>query len=302
MRIVLPLLLSCVVMGCPEKKKDEATSTPTTTEGSSAPKAKPSAAPVDLGAEADKLLASWKAAQNDGKLDDYLALYDASFKGVRRTGGGVEKTLDLAGWKTDREKLFKKKQEVATDDVKKKVDGDTVTVTFVQRWRSGKFADHGEKVLDLKKTDAGLRIVREEQKWTERGWEDGKDKPLDATDLVSPIKLTVTGVAQPDNGDCSETKLRIALEDSKGTKKQIDYGTITGMGADAKKPAGKLAPKNGEYTDLGVYCAGLKQGYTIKVQGDTIVALAIWEDEESGPGKDTKVVVKLPAGAKVDTK
>lgn len=261
-----------------------------------------SAAAVDRGAEADAVLKAWLAAQNGGDHPGYMALYGAGFKGVRRTADGTEKSLDLEGWGKDRERLFKNKQEVAADNVVKKVEGDKVTLTFIQRWKSAKSADHGEKVIDLAVVDGKLRIVREELQWSERGWEDSKEKPLDATALVSPITLTVERVRLPDNGDCSETRLRLHLVDSKGEKKDVDYGTITGMGGGATPAGGKLTPKSGEYSDLGVYCAGLQQGYTVKVAGDTIVALSVWMDEESGPGKDSKVVVTLPRGASVETK
>lgn len=245
---------------------------------------------------------AWLAAQNAGDHAAYMALYGAGFKGVRRTADGTEKSLDLEGWSKDRERLFKGKQEVAADNVQKKVEGDKVTLTFIQRWKSPKSADHGEKVIELAAVDGKLRIVREELKWSERGWEDSKDKPLDATGLESPITLTVERVRLPDNGDCSASQLRLRLKDAKGTEKQLDYGTITGMGGGAAVAGGKIAPKSGEYSDLGVYCAGLQQGYTVKVSGDTIVALSVWMDEESGPGKDSKVVVTLPKGAKVETK
>ena len=292
---------AALVPGCDEKKQQEATPANEPVKGS--PSAKPSAsAAVDLGTAADAVLKNWLAAQNDGKFEAYAALYDASFKGVRRTADGAEKSFDLPGWRTDREKLFKKKQEVAADNIVKKVDASAVTLTFVQRWKSGKFADHGEKILELRADGTGaVRIVREELKWSERGWEDSKDKPVDATALVSPITLTVEEVKAPDNGDCSVTILRIHLKDDKGTEQKFDYGSITGMGGKPKK-FGPLAPKAGESTDLGVYCAGLQQGYTVKVTGETLVAVAIWSDEESGAGKESKVIAKLPAGAKVTPK
>ncbi len=284
------------VVGCDDKKQETAKAPKAETTASASASAKPP--PVDLGADGKKLLDAWVAAQNDGKFDAYAALYDASFKGVRRTSDGKEKTFDLEGWKTDRKKLFGKKQTVAADNLATKVEDGKVTLTFVQRWKSGKFADHGEKVLELAAKDGGLRIVREELKWSERGFEDGKDKPLDATALVSPITLRVEEIAMPDNGDCSETRLRIHLVDSKGTKLQVDHGVVTAVAGGAKK-SGFLKPKDGGFTDLGEYCAGLKQGYTVKVTTDTVVALAAWTDEESGDGKETKVVAKLPTGAKV---
>lgn len=299
---VLIASVVCVLAGCPETKDNERAAPSTSESGAAGPKVQPSAtAATDVAKEADAILASWLAAQNEGKLDAYTALYDKDFKGVRRTGDGTEKTFDRDGWSKDRARLFQKKQEVAAEGVKKSVAGDTVTLTFMQRWRSGKSADHGEKVLELRlsKDDNKVRIVREDLKWSERGWEDSRDMVFNAADLVAPITMTVEKVRKPDNGDCSASSLRISFEDSKGSKKELEYGTITGMGGDATGKGGRLAPKNDEYTDLGVYCAGLQQGYTVKVAGDKLMALAIWQDEESGPGKDNKVIARLPAGAKI---
>lgn len=277
-------------------------SAPETAEASAAPVASASSAPADRGKEADALLVAWLDAQNKGDHAAYMALYGAGFQGVRRTADGAAKNLDRDGWSKDRANLFKGKQQVAAENVVKKVDGDRVTLTFLQRWKSDQAADHGQKVMELAVVDGALRIVREELESSERGWEDGKPKPLDATSLVSPITMTVERVRKPDNGDCSETHLRLHLVDAKNQEKQLDYGTITGMAGDATSPGGKLAPKAGEYTDLGVYCAGLQQGYSLKVVGDTIVAFSVWMDEESGPGKESNVVVTLPKGAKVTTK
>lgn len=303
-RLLLACLATCV--GCSDQGAATTGSSATPTGAGSTAKpgasAASSAAPLDLAAETDTLLKSWLSAQNGGDHTAYMALYGPGFHGVRRAADGTEKKLDRDGWSKDRERLFKNKQEVAADDVVKKVDGDKVTVKFTQRWKSAKSADHGEKQMELAAVDGKLRIVREELLWSERGWEDSKDKPLDATSLASPITLTVERVRLPENGDCSETRLRLKLKDAKGQEKQVDYGTITGVGGAATPPGGMLAPKQGEYSDLGAYCAGLQQGYTVKVTGNTIVALSIWMDEESGPGKDSKVIVTLPEGAKVETK
>ncbi len=303
MRFTALLVVGCALSGCDDKKAKEKASAPV--ESAKAPaSAKPSAsAAPDLGPAADALLKSWLAAQNESKFDAYIALYDTTFKGVRRTSDGTEKSFDLAGWRADREKLFKKKQEVVADTVVKKIEAGVVTLTFVQRWKSGKFADHGEKVLELRAEASGaLRVVREELKWSEHGWEDSKEKAFDATALVSPITMTVEEYRAPDNGDCSVKVFRVHLKDDKGTAVKFEYGSITGGGGEMTNKGGPIAPKGGEYTDLGVYCAGLQQGYKLKVSGDTIVALSIWNDEDSGEGKETKVIAKLPPGAKVSLK
>jgi hypothetical protein len=296
----LGLLLPLLLLGACGEKKKEADGVPS--EAKSVTTEAKAPANKDRGALATALLQAWVKAQNDGTFDAYVALYDGAFKGIRRTGDGGEKSFDLAGWKADREKLFKNKQTVAADDVKAKIDGDRISLTFIQRWRGGKFADHGEKELVLEPRGAGLKIVREELKWSERGWDDTKTKPFDATSLTSPITMTVERVRGPDNGDCSNTALRITLSDAKGTRLSFEHGSITGGGGAATDKGGKLAPTGREYTYPGAYCAGLQQGYVLKISGETIVAIATWLDEESGPGKESRVVAKLPAGAKVVTK
>src|SRR5262245_32185205 len=47
--------------------------------------------------EMKALITRWQKAQNDRKVDDYLALYARDFQGVRRSGKTTVR-LDLAGW------------------------------------------------------------------------------------------------------------------------------------------------------------------------------------------------------------
>lgn len=104
--------------------------------------------------EVARFLDRWVAAQNDGDADGYLAMYDvAVFQGVKRLAAGGKKDFDFAGWKADREAMVRGKPRVAAErvEIKTWLEGslpeNTATVTFVQRWKAGTYADHGKKTL-----------------------------------------------------------------------------------------------------------------------------------------------------------
>jgi hypothetical protein len=111
--------------------------------------------------DARALLGAWLAAQNDGSLDGYKALYARHFSGVRRSGERTV-TLDLAGWIRDRTRMFKKPMSVTADEVAVRNTADGIEVTFVQTWASGSYRDVGPKRLQLVEEDGHLRIAREE--------------------------------------------------------------------------------------------------------------------------------------------
>jgi hypothetical protein len=56
------------------------------------------------------------AAQNQGRYDDYAALYAPGFAGVKRVGKTV-KAMNRAAWLKDRKAMFKAKLEVSARDV-----------------------------------------------------------------------------------------------------------------------------------------------------------------------------------------
>src|SRR5437899_2903508 len=66
---------------------------------------------------------AWLAAQNQGDFDAYVALYDPSFVGIKRTSDGGETKLKLKKWKADRKKMFAAKQEVVAENVQSSDDG-----------------------------------------------------------------------------------------------------------------------------------------------------------------------------------
>jgi hypothetical protein len=118
-------------------------------------------APAEVTARAT--LDRWLAAQNQGRYDDYAALYAPSFAGVKRVGK-VAKKMNRAAWLRDRKAMFKAPLQVGATDVKVTLpaagaSGGAV-LDFTQHWASGAFADVGPKrmVLDA----AGAQIVSEE--------------------------------------------------------------------------------------------------------------------------------------------
>ncbi len=258
-----------------------------------------------LRAQANELLSRWLAAQNEGDFARYTALYATDFKGVRRTSTGAPKEFDLEGWKADRAKMFERKMEVAADGITISADrtpGVTV-VTFTQRWRSGNYADHGQKVVKLRAADNGEhRIVVEDMRTSTSGWEDAGLKAADLTTMTPPLTVSVSvdrTVPKDFVGDCLSGKLEVVVEDSTGRKETISPGIVTGMAGDANGKTRLLPSARGRYQDLGAFCGGLKSGWRVEKDGDFIIGTDIWEDEMTGAGRQRWVLANLPAGADV---
>jgi ketosteroid isomerase-like protein len=110
-------------------------------------------------AEARALIDRWVAAQNAGDFAAYQALYAAGFTGVRRSGSRTV-NLDRAGWMKDRERMFKKKIQVAALEPEIATDG--ASATFTQTFESGTFRDKGRKRMAFAREGAGLLIAHEE--------------------------------------------------------------------------------------------------------------------------------------------
>lgn len=133
-------------------------------------------------AEVKTAVASWVAAQTKGDAAAYHALYHGKhFTGIRRTHDGQIKRFDAQGWKRDRNKMFQLGTlAVAADDLTVETwlkPGSTLKpgvsiARFVQRWRGGKYADHGIKVLHWWRDGQGVqRIIYEDLLNSEPGWD-----------------------------------------------------------------------------------------------------------------------------------
>jgi hypothetical protein len=116
-------------------------------------------AAADPDADARALVDRWLAAQNQGRFDDYAAIYADTFLGTKRVGA-TTRTMDRAAWLKDRKAMFRAPMTVAATDVKVTAAAGAIVVELTQTWRQGDFADLGHKRLTL--DPAGARILAEE--------------------------------------------------------------------------------------------------------------------------------------------
>jgi serine/threonine protein kinase len=143
---------------------------------SDAPQSLPSDGPspaAALEAEARALHREWEASQNAHDFARYANLYADGFHGTIRSGGRA-RTLDRAAWLAARAKMFSPTLEVASDALTITVDAPRAraTLAFVQRFRAGRFADHGRKELVVERTGEQLRIVDEQMVDSRPGWDE----------------------------------------------------------------------------------------------------------------------------------
>ena len=182
--VVVALSVGLVMFGCAGEEKPATSPSPKAPEKPATSEAtKPVAKAEDPKAQVASVLAAWCQTQTDGDFKAYSALYTGKFKGIKRVKGGKTKTYDLPGWLKDRGLMFKKPLHVDCKNPKVTMGGDgkTASVTFEQYWRSGSYADQGDKRLDLEKADAGWRLVGEEmlnsKKWDTKTFRDGSKAP-----------------------------------------------------------------------------------------------------------------------------
>lgn len=266
--------------------------------------AAPTAVLADAETDARALLGVWVKAQNDGDFAKYAALYDAKFSGVKRTSDGAEKKLGLAQWKKDRNKMFRAGFQVAADDASVKVTDKGATVSFLQRWRGGGYADHGTKVLFVKPDRNGeLKIVKEELLSSTPGWENDPKGVLDATALVSPITMRVQAEGINPESGCYGVTFVMYLKDRKGKtlQRELGGGDLQVEGVTTQR----MEPGDDPLYEFGDWCAGGADRYEIKKSGDAIIVRWKGEDEgsEDDPGEagvwQTTLTVQLPPLAKV---
>jgi hypothetical protein len=155
--------------------------------------------PAAAKAEALAFVERWVAAQKALDFPAYIALYEPrTFRGVKRTSGGKVTEFDLAGWQTDRKRMFDRKFEIAVEplgvetwlDQGSKLKRGMSIVRFTQRWRGGTYADHGVKVLHVWRAAEGkLLITYEDLLNSERGW-DRKEEAAGVATVDLPVPKT----------------------------------------------------------------------------------------------------------------
>lgn len=142
-------------------------------------------------AEVSAAVVKWVEAQNRGDAAGYHAMYEpVHFKGVKRTSDGKVKRYDAKGWQKDRGRMFKAGAlEVAADELSvetwldpgSKLKPGVSIARFIQRWRGGRYADHGVKVLHWwRNKDGTLRIIYEDLLNSEAGWDRTPDASVAA--------------------------------------------------------------------------------------------------------------------------
>jgi murein L,D-transpeptidase YafK len=101
------------------------------------------------------LIHDWKTAWESRNIDDYMSYYSESFKSGR---------MNFDAWKKDKGGKFERIAviTVAMEDIKVEMGkGDTVVITFVQKYTGDTYSDTGVKTLVLENSDSGLKIVSE---------------------------------------------------------------------------------------------------------------------------------------------
>jgi hypothetical protein len=250
------LILSMLLCACEkESKVVEAKAVP-----AAKPASKPAGPPPDLSDEelarfnAKRVMNDWLNAQNQGSFSSYMELYGKSFKGVRRTANGSKKTLDRAAWRADRERMFKKPMEVAAENMTVTTDGKVTTIYFLQRWRSGRYADHGEKIIAFRSNDEGIpQIVSEELRTSKKGWDDTEAADEEAWSPSANEALCAAVVARLATCSDADSRNWISIElhnvGSDGVEDKMLNEEMGGWKTDPEKQCREW--KTGDYTSHG---------------------------------------------------
>jgi hypothetical protein len=112
------------------------------------------------------LMNRWEVAQDSQNFRSYESCYGYAFRGVLRTKSGRVKVYGFNDWMRDRRQMINQSGglEVDVKNMRISINGDTATVEFDQYYRSGSYSDWGPKVIRIKSTPEGERIVYEELK------------------------------------------------------------------------------------------------------------------------------------------
>lgn len=113
-----------------------------------------------------KLLSRWESAQDTQDFTAYESCYGYTFKGVLRTTKGRVEVYDFNEWMKNRRRMFTQPGGLDVDarNTRVLVNGDTATVELDQYYRSARYSDWGPKIIKIKATPEGEKIVYEELK------------------------------------------------------------------------------------------------------------------------------------------
>ena len=114
---------------------------------------------------ANGLIDAWEKAQDTRNYSAYRNCYDPSFRGVKRTAAGEVSEYNFSQWMDDRRKMMSGAfMEVGVDKLQILLDGDTAELQFDQSFKVPNYEDRGPKVIKLKMTSSGPKIIYEELK------------------------------------------------------------------------------------------------------------------------------------------
>lgn len=154
----LPLMVACSKSCAGEAAKLPADSRPPAHDAERPPADR--ADKIQL-AEVEAVIASWRAAQNEGRFDEYTALYAQRFEGVKRSGERTRR-FNRSGWLRDRKRMFRSPMQVQVGAPLIDLRVDHASVRFEQHWSSKDYKDRGPKELMIVREHGVLRIAREE--------------------------------------------------------------------------------------------------------------------------------------------
>jgi hypothetical protein len=112
------------------------------------------------------LLNTWERAQDTRDFSLYKSCYDNSFQGIKRTVKGNIERFGYEGWLNDRRKMMNKAKsmQIRLDKLQISIQNDTATAEFDQYFYVTGYADFGPKVVKIKMTENGAKIIYEELK------------------------------------------------------------------------------------------------------------------------------------------
>lgn len=112
------------------------------------------------------LMSRWEAAQDNQDPVAYESCYDYSFQGILRTTAGKVNVYGLNEWMKTRRRLLSQAGGVQVEvrNMQIRIAENTATVEFDQEYRSGSYGDWGPKIVRIKATPQGPKIIYEELK------------------------------------------------------------------------------------------------------------------------------------------
>lgn len=119
---------------------------------------------------AQSLINRWQNSQNTQNFSAYESCYDYSFRGVLRTTNGRVKVYGFDEWMRDRRRMINQGGGLNVDvrNMRVQLEADGATIEFDQFYRSGSYSDWGPKVIKIRTTSVGEKIVYEELKASNR--------------------------------------------------------------------------------------------------------------------------------------